>query len=150
MPVLSPAPPYTRIPRRCGVGECNTTEIRKTVLYDICSSAIDDAGCAEKNKAIEDLCAEVERLRELVLGTRLIATAPSLQIENDRLRGALEYYGEHQMRCIRLDWEACEPGKGHKYRGKWYPKELPPCGCGLDTALHTDAISAPNVPQGEK
>ena len=118
------------------MGECNTTEIRETVLYDICSSAIDGAGCAEKNKAIEDLCAEVERLRgriedykdACIRRDELIAGGES---EIERLREALEAMRRTASQAHaheRPGWECAECN-----RQSWDDV--------ADAALHTEEVS---------
>ena len=104
-------------------------------LEDICSACNKPWPC----DAIQ-LADEVERLRnhlstDPTWSMRMDLRAQGFEKENCRLRKALGFYGEHQDNCILLYWEGCDPVKGHRYRGKWYPKELPPCGCGLSAAL---------------
>jgi hypothetical protein len=62
-------------------------EARAFVKADLRTSRTGSGGIMSNRASIvERLANEVKQLQALVRGTRLIATAPSLQMENDRLR----------------------------------------------------------------
>ncbi len=84
----------------------------------------------------ETLRATVESLNESY--SAALDKRNEVQKENERLREALENYGEHTNECVLSYWEATDPtradGYRYKYKRRWY-REKPGCGCGLSAAL---------------
>ena len=91
---------------------------------------------------LQDQLAQAAALAANTLGDSMdrAKEITALKAENERLKEALQTFGEHQRECDWFYWERGEPTADGGYRtmwkGKWYVRpDEPPCTCGLDAAL---------------
>lgn len=115
-------------------------------MNDICEHGSLKRKCeiCERDEQIAALRAEVERLlkiQELVedykIADRLNEKRKELETEVERLREALEEYGEHKAGCQLSNVRSYDPERGFYVRDggnlSWLPKVE--CTCGLAAAL---------------